>query len=70
MPAKSGSRGEPYVNHPVAVATILADLQMDATTLVAAILHDVVEDTGVTLEAGPGGIRGDGQQAWSMASPS
>lgn len=42
--------GEPYVNHPVAVATILADLQMDATTLVAAILHDVVEDTGVTLE--------------------
>lgn len=42
--------GEPYINHPMAVAQILADLQMDATTLVAAILHDVVEDTGVTLE--------------------
>ena len=51
--AHSGQKrksGEPYVNHPVAVAAILADLQMDATTLVAAILHDVVEDTGVTLE--------------------
>lgn len=42
--------GEPFINHPMAVAQILADLQMDATTLVAAILHDVVEDTGVTLE--------------------
>ncbi|OYD08870.1 RelA/SpoT family protein [Paludifilum halophilum] len=42
--------GEEYIFHPVAVAGILADLQMDATTLTAAILHDVVEDTGVTLE--------------------
>ncbi|SFS67195.1 RelA/SpoT family protein [Marininema halotolerans] len=42
--------GEQYIHHPVAVAGILADLQMDATTLTAAILHDVVEDTGVTLE--------------------
>lgn len=42
--------GEPYITHPVAVATILVDLQMDAATLVAALLHDVVEDTDVTLK--------------------
>jgi guanosine-3',5'-bis(diphosphate) 3'-pyrophosphohydrolase len=37
--------GEPYIAHPVAVAHLLADLHMDAQTLVAAILHDVIEDT-------------------------
>ena len=37
--------GEPYITHPVAVADILADLKLDADTLVAAILHDVSEDT-------------------------
>lgn len=42
--------GEEYIHHPVAVAGILAELQMDATTLISAILHDVVEDTGVPLE--------------------
>lgn len=42
--------GEPYIYHPVAVAEILLKLEMDVTTLVAALLHDVVEDTGVTLE--------------------
>ncbi|MBA4492974.1 RelA/SpoT family protein [Paenactinomyces guangxiensis] len=42
--------GEPYIHHPVAVAEILAELQMDITTLTAALLHDVVEDTGVTLD--------------------
>lgn len=42
--------GEPYIYHPVAVAEILLSLEMDVTTLVAALLHDVVEDTGVTLE--------------------
>jgi GTP pyrophosphokinase len=42
--------GDPYITHPLAVATILAELGMDTTTLVAALLHDTVEDTGFTLE--------------------
>jgi guanosine-3',5'-bis(diphosphate) 3'-pyrophosphohydrolase len=37
--------GEPYISHPVAAAEILADLHLDADTLIAAILHDVIEDT-------------------------
>ncbi|HEU4626551.1 MAG TPA: bifunctional (p)ppGpp synthetase/guanosine-3',5'-bis(diphosphate) 3'-pyrophosphohydrolase [Steroidobacteraceae bacterium] len=37
--------GEPFIAHPVAAAAILADLRMDADTIVAAILHDVIEDT-------------------------
>src|SRR4051794_16801347 len=43
--------GDPYITHPLAVATILAGLGMDTTTLVAALLHDTVEDTGATLES-------------------
>ena len=42
--------GEDYIIHPVAVAYILADLQMDDATICAALLHDVVEDTDVTSE--------------------
>src|SRR6266536_3251306 len=41
--------GTPYIGHPLAVATILAELGMDASTLVAALLHDAVEDTDYTL---------------------
>jgi len=43
--------GEPYITHPLAVAEILAKLGMDTTTLIAALLHDTVEDTSYTLEA-------------------
>jgi guanosine-3',5'-bis(diphosphate) 3'-pyrophosphohydrolase len=42
--------GEPFIGHPLAVATILADLHLDTTTLTAALLHDTVEDTDVGLE--------------------
>jgi GTP diphosphokinase / guanosine-3',5'-bis(diphosphate) 3'-diphosphatase len=41
--------GEPYITHPLAVAQILAELGMDTTTLVAALLHDTVEDTTYTM---------------------
>src|SRR6266508_4042556 len=53
-PARSGGTrrhsGEPFITHPLAVAAILADLGVDTTTLVAALLHDTVEDTAYTLE--------------------
>jgi len=42
--------GEPFVSHPVEVAMILAGLNLDTTTLQAALLHDVVEDSGVSLK--------------------
>ncbi|MGO4263358.1 RelA/SpoT family protein [Lysobacter sp. TAB13] len=42
--------GEPYITHPVAVAKVLADQGLDVETLVAAILHDTIEDTPVTRE--------------------
>jgi GTP pyrophosphokinase len=43
--------GEPYVTHPIAVAAIVAELGLDAQTVAAALLHDAVEDTGLTLAA-------------------
>ncbi|WP_135555012.1 RelA/SpoT family protein [Paenibacillus cymbidii] len=43
--------GEPYILHPLAVADILVNMQMDVTSVIAALLHDVVEDTTVSLEA-------------------
>ncbi|MGH4025081.1 MAG: RelA/SpoT family protein, partial [Pseudonocardiaceae bacterium] len=41
--------GDPYITHPLAVSTILAELGMDTTALVAALLHDTVEDTDYSL---------------------
>ena len=43
--------GEPYVTHPLAVAGILADMHMDHQSLMAALLHDVIEDTGIGKDA-------------------
>ncbi len=42
--------GEPYIIHPLCVAIILADLEMDKETIAAGLLHDVVEDTVMTLD--------------------
>ncbi len=42
--------GEPYVSHCVEVARILADLQLDTTTVASGLLHDIVEDTDITVE--------------------
>jgi GTP diphosphokinase / guanosine-3',5'-bis(diphosphate) 3'-diphosphatase len=42
--------GEPYISHPIAVAIILAEMQLDQDTLAAALLHDVVEDSDATYE--------------------
>lgn len=42
--------GEPYISHPVAVAQTLADMHFDGQTIVAAILHDVIEDTEISIE--------------------
>jgi len=42
--------GEPYISHPVAVACQLADLHLDVPTIIAALLHDVVEDTKITKQ--------------------
>jgi len=42
--------GEPYIIHPVEVAIILADMELDSTALVAALLHDTIEDTTCTYE--------------------
>ena len=42
--------GESYISHPLAVASILASLQIDDQTIVAGLLHDLVEDTSVTLD--------------------
>src|SRR5437763_13837607 len=47
---QSRASGEPYLVHPLEVALVLAEMKMDATAIVAGLLHDSVEDTSVTIE--------------------
>ncbi len=54
--------GEDFVEHPLAVAIILADLGMDLATLQAALLHDVVEDTSIPLDRVRDGVRRVGRR--------
>ncbi|MDH4235494.1 MAG: HD domain-containing protein, partial [Gallionella sp.] len=42
--------GDPYISHPIAVARVLTRLHIDAQAIIAALLHDVVEDTDITSE--------------------
>ena len=42
--------GEPFIIHPVAVASMLVDMDMDMPSVISGMLHDVVEDTSVTIE--------------------
>ena len=53
--------GEPYINHAVEVATIVTSLQLDTASVVAALVHDVVEDTVVSLQGIPRDLRGRGR---------
>lgn len=48
--SQTRSSGEPYITHPLTVANILTTLKLDIATIIAAILHDTVEDTDVTLD--------------------
>ena len=60
--------GEPYIIHPVAAAEILLDLEVDKDTLIAALLHDTVEDTSVSL-SDIADVFGNDIKTWLMVLP-
>ena len=69
MTAQKRDNGEPYITHPLAVATILAGYRLDSASIITALLHDVIEDTRSRWPR----CRSDSARkspGWSMASPS
>ena len=66
---RSARSGEPYFVHAMTVASILADLRLDVDTLIAALVHDVVEDTGLRAGRTSGSASARTSPAWSTASP-
>ena len=62
--------GDPYFAHPVAVAGLLTDLKMDQSTIIAGLLHDVVEDMRRLGRRNPRTCSARTSPIWSMASPS
>ena len=61
--------GEPYFSHPIEVALILADQRLDDATLITALLHDTIEDTGASYSE-VSTSSATKLPIWSMASPS
>jgi guanosine-3',5'-bis(diphosphate) 3'-pyrophosphohydrolase len=69
MATQTRASGDPYFSHPLEVAAILTDLKLDDATIVAALLHDTIEDTEATraeIDQNSAAI----SARWSTASPS
>ena len=67
MASRRRASGDPYFSHPLEVAAILTDLKLDDATIVAALLHDTIEDTGFDARRNRQAFRRPISAAWSMA---